>query len=196
MRRLALFPLPIVLFPGAVLPLHIFESRYRQMVAHALEADKRFGLVYHDAARHGQFRMEDRIGCVARIRQFQPLPDGRSLLVTEGMERFRVEDGIESASLYEEGLVEEYADRTEAADAVWALRHEAARMFGSVLHRDGSAADGKVPSIDLTRETAFQIARWIRTEPRWQQQLLERRSEEERLRQLNLLLQLIPSDEN
>ena len=93
LRRLPLFVLPTVLFPGALLPLHVFEPRYRQMAARCLETDKRFGVLYHDGERWGPFALrEGGIGCVAEIVRFQPLPDGRSLLLTQGLERFRIVD--------------------------------------------------------------------------------------------------------
>ena len=69
MRRLPLFPLDVVLFPGELLPLHIFEPRYRRMVARCLETDHRFGLIYHDSDRLGPFLMEEgRVGALGRDR--------------------------------------------------------------------------------------------------------------------------------
>jgi len=111
MRRLPLFPLPVVLFPGAVTPLHIFEPRYRQMVARCIEYDRRFGLLYHDPDRLGPFeRTPGRVGTVAEIGEFRILPDGRSLLLATGIERFRIVDGIESDTKYHEALVEPLVD--------------------------------------------------------------------------------------
>ncbi|TVP47096.1 MAG: hypothetical protein EA350_06025 [Gemmatimonadales bacterium] len=111
MRRLPLFPLPVVLFPGAVTPLHIFEPRYRQMVARCIEYDRRFGLLYHDPDRLGPFeRTPGRVGTVAEIGEFRILPDGRSLLLASGIERFRIVDGIESDTKYHEALVETMTD--------------------------------------------------------------------------------------
>ena len=115
--RLPLFPLPVVLFPTAAMPLHVFEPRYRRMVARCLEYDRRFGLVYHDADEQGPFLTEPgRVGCVAEIESFQPLPDGRSLLLARGVERFRIDDGIESEEPYYEALVSPYADLDGALD--------------------------------------------------------------------------------
>src|SRR5688500_5343510 len=103
MRRLPLFVLPTVLFPGMVLPLHVFEPRYRRMAARCLEADKRFGLLYHDESAKGAIVLtEGRVGGVAEIRQFRPLPDGRSLMLTVGVGRFRVLDTIENEEEYYE----------------------------------------------------------------------------------------------
>ena len=86
-RELPLFPLPdIVLFPSDVLPLHIFESRYRMMLQSVLETDRRFGVVRWDP--HTQSMAS--IGCCAEVIQHQTGEDGRSNIVTLGQQRFRV----------------------------------------------------------------------------------------------------------
>ena len=85
MEVLPLFPLPVVLFPGAPMPLHIFEARYRRMVGRCLEFDKRFGLLHHDSDEDGPFLNEaGQVGTVAVIEEFQPLSDGRSLVLVRG----------------------------------------------------------------------------------------------------------------
>ena len=86
-RELPLFPLPdVVLFPQQLLPLHIFESRYRMMLQTALESDKRFGVVRVDPETR---EMAD-VGCCAEVLQHQTTEDGRSYIVTLGQQRFRV----------------------------------------------------------------------------------------------------------
>src|SRR6266849_10942666 len=95
-RELPIFPLPIVLFPGAPQPLHIFEPRYRQLVHDCLAGDRRFGVAYAapDPApgTPGTPGMPapgpGDVGCVAVIRSTQPLPDGRSNVLTVGERRF------------------------------------------------------------------------------------------------------------
>jgi Lon protease-like protein len=82
---LALFPLPVVLFPGSLLPLHIFEPRYRQLVSDCVEGTHRFGIV---PTADGAEPQPGTMGSVARIRAMQPLPDGRSHIVVSGEERF------------------------------------------------------------------------------------------------------------
>lgn len=92
--RLPLFPLSTVLFPGLVLPLDIFEPRYRTLVAHLMalpELDRQFGVV---AIREGREVGADGIsalhavGCTAQLQQAQEQPDGRWELVTVGRRRF------------------------------------------------------------------------------------------------------------
>ena len=95
---LPLFPLGTVLFPGLVLPLHVFEERYRQLVRDLLalpEEDQRFGVV---CIREGREVGEDgvralyEIGCTARVSTVQGYPDGRFDLVTVGSELFRLDE--------------------------------------------------------------------------------------------------------
>ncbi|CAN5816373.1 hypothetical protein BH23GEM11_BH23GEM11_18510 [soil metagenome] len=148
MRRLPLFPLPVVLFPGAVTPLHIFEPRYRQMVARCIEYDRRFGLLYHDPDRLGPFELTPgRVGTVAEIGEFRILPEGRSLLLATGIERFRIVDGIESDTKYYEALVEPMFD--VAGDDPGEARGDAgADVQGEdEVRRQGRGAggDGEIP---------------------------------------------------
>ncbi len=191
MRRLPLFPLPVVLFPGALMPLHVFEPRYRQMMAHCLESDRRFGLVYHDPDRQGPFDLEPgRVGCVAEILQFQPLPDGRSLVLTEGVERFRIEDGIESEALYFEALVDDYPDLDGGRRGIVQRRRVSVELFHRVL-LEVLNHPGPLPPVSTRGETAFQLAQAIRIDPAWQQELLETRGEARRLDRLDFLFRAI-----
>jgi Lon protease-like protein len=189
--RLPLFPLPVVLFPGAPMPLHVFEPRYRQMVARCVEGDERFGLIYHDPDRHGPFSTENGgVGCIAHIVKFQPLPDGRSLLLIRGVERFRVEDGIESGAPYWEALAAPYEDEREDRRGLVPRRQRSIDLFYRVLEEVVKYKQ-PFPEIDPGTETAFQIAQAIRIDPGWQQDLLVSRRERDRLGQLDELLRLV-----
>ena len=93
---LPLFPLGTVLFPGLVLPLHVFEERYRQLVRDLLalpEQERRFGVV---CIREGRevgadgVRALHEVGCTARVTEVRAHPDGRYDLVTVGAELFRL----------------------------------------------------------------------------------------------------------
>ncbi|HEU0053308.1 MAG TPA: LON peptidase substrate-binding domain-containing protein [Longimicrobium sp.] len=191
MRRLPLFPLPLVLFPGAPLPLHIFEPRYRQMVAHCVEGDSRFGLIYHDPDRHGPYRMDaGGVGTVAEILKFQPLRDGRSLILCRGHDRFRVEDGVESGAMYFEGLVGPYEDDDEDLTGMVVRRRRTIALFHRVLDEVVRYRE-PYPEIDSHAETGFQVAQAIRIDPSWQQTLLEMRRERERLSLLDDLLNAV-----
>jgi Lon protease-like protein len=93
---LPLFPLGLVLFPGVVLPLHVFEERYRALVGELLdlpEADRVFGVIAirqgREVGADGVAALYD-VGCTARIRRVQRYDDGRFDIVTTGATRFRL----------------------------------------------------------------------------------------------------------
>jgi len=86
-----MFPLGTVLFPHALLPLHVFEPRYRALTQRCLEGDKEFGVVLIERGHEvggGDVRFD--VGTVARIVRAGELDDGRWMLVTVGVQRFRV----------------------------------------------------------------------------------------------------------
>jgi Lon protease-like protein len=90
--NLPLFPLNTVLFPGMPLTLHIFEERYKRMIADCLEPRQPFGvvLIRHGKEALGPLADPYRIGCTARILDVQPLTDGRMNIVALGQKRFRI----------------------------------------------------------------------------------------------------------
>ena len=77
--RLPIFPLSVVLFPGTPLPLHIFEPRYRKMLADCLAGDRRFGIT--PAGKDDVMPEPGTVGCIAEVRVNQELPDGRSNVI-------------------------------------------------------------------------------------------------------------------
>jgi Lon protease-like protein len=96
-ERLAIFPLPnIVLFPGALLPLHIFEERYRRMTSDALAGDRSIGMVLlrPDAATDEDPPAVFPVGCLGRITRANRLKDGRYLIILRGESRFRIRSEI------------------------------------------------------------------------------------------------------
>ncbi|WP_432483336.1 LON peptidase substrate-binding domain-containing protein [Kineococcus esterisolvens] len=123
-QRLPLFPLGSVLFPGLVLPLNVFEPRYRRLVqdlvAEEREGLKGFGVVAirsgHEVGEGNARALHD-VGCVALLREVTELEDGRYELVTVGATRFRLL-GIdtEAGTPYPTGLVEPYGDDEDEAD--------------------------------------------------------------------------------
>ncbi len=184
--RLPLFPLPVVLLPGTPMPLHIFEQRYRDMVTDALEGDRRFGMIYHDWDEQGPFLSEEgRIGCVAEIRKHELLPDGRSLLVVEGVERFQIQDGIESDSLYFEALVSPYGDDPELPQPLLMHRRdEVLTLFREVV--DALVAESEeLPELPRDTDISFVLAHTIQGSSEWHQSLIESRDEADRLAQLS-----------
>ena len=105
-RQLPLFPLNVVLFPDALLPLHIFEERYKLMVQRCLDADSQFGVVLIKLGSDvGEPAEPYSVGTVAKIVQVQRLDDGRMLMNVSGQDRFRITE-ITQVRPYIEGQVE------------------------------------------------------------------------------------------
>ena len=135
---LPLFPLGTVLYPGLVLPLHIFEERYRQLVRDLLASaePRRFGVI---AIREGretgvpECPSPCTVGCTAMLRQVQKYEDGRYDLVTVGAHRFRLLE-LDDSGPYLQGEVEllpdEAGDPAQAALAAQAVRPASAATCG------------------------------------------------------------------
>ncbi len=184
-RELPLFPLPdVVLFPQEVLPLHIFEPRYRMLLRTALCSDKRFGIVRWDPESQAMAS----VGCCAEILHCQTQDDDRSNIVTMGQQRFRVLEILREMP-YRVGLVSWVEDSggddpTEtlhalAADVTQALR-DVVELTGKLI---GKPAGLPADLPDLPRELSFWIgAHLAGPVADQQQQLLEITDTGERLR--------------
>src|SRR5688500_7321792 len=114
---LPIFPLPnVVLFPNVFLPLHIFEPRYREMVADALRGDRIIGMMLLRPGYENQYEGRPPvypIGCAGLITHTDRLPDGRYNIVLRGLEKFRViaeDDGCPYRLAHVETLMERLDD--------------------------------------------------------------------------------------
>jgi Lon protease-like protein len=138
-QTLRLFPLPgVVLLPHAILPLHIFEPRYRQMMEDALESD---GLITIIQARQksvgavGPAELEE-YGCVGRVLKHARLPDGRFNLLLVGLKRARLVEELPSGKLYRTARAE-ILDDIEVADERGELRSKLIAEFKACLATSG-----------------------------------------------------------
>jgi Lon protease-like protein len=107
-EEIGIFPLGMVLNPGAVIPLHIFEMRYRQLFNQAWEGSTKVGIVMFDKEKN----LWSRVGTMCKVVEFQTQPDGRIITVNEGDQRFRVLKVTRSGSQmeYAKALVEFHDD--------------------------------------------------------------------------------------
>lgn len=114
-RELPLFPLDMVLFPQMLVPLHIFEERYRLLIDRCAASGEPFGIVLVTGIDEetGQSRTA-RVGCTARVARVERLPDGRMNIQVAGEERFRLLDQHE-AQPYRTGIVAPVHDAPRAA---------------------------------------------------------------------------------
>ena len=184
-RELPLFPLPdVVLFPRDVLPLHIFESRYRMMLESVLEDDRRFGVVRWDP----QTQSMASVGCCAEVLQHQTAEDGRSNIVTLGQQRFRVLDVVRETpyrtamvSWIEDEPVDDQTKLRELATNVDQALRDVVELTGKLTGSPAALPDD-LP--DLPRELSFWIGAHLGGPVAEQQQeLLELTDAQERLEQ-------------
>lgn len=188
--RLPLFPLGLVLFPGELLPLHIFEPRYRQLLADCLAGEPRFGLLQPGIGREAP--AVSAVGCIAGIRGTQGMPDGRANIVVQGERRFLVTRYLEEGTPYLLAMVEPFDDRAEeppdplavAAVAEEFRRYDAARRELHELPVDTS------PLPADPGELSFHVAAAAMLDLAEKQRLLESRSARERI---GRLLELLPA---
>ena len=136
-KEIPLFPLPIVLLPGEVLPLHIFEERYKAMLADVRAGEGSFGLVYFEPADEALVRPSEAavrptagaFGCLAAIRDVAMLEDGRSNILTVGVRRFHLLDYVDSDRPYLVGDVQFFDDEEDASEEVEKLADEVFELF-------------------------------------------------------------------
>lgn len=164
-RRLAMFPLSTVLFPGGSLALHVFEPRYRALMTHCLAGDGEFGVVLIERGSEvggGDHRVG--VGTVARIESATPFPDGRWAVLVRGLERLRVVQWLPEDP-YPLALVEDVSNPSEprsGSEAITDRAHAAVRKARALLSelRD-SPPLGDVPPEAHTPEA---VAWWLCSE--------------------------------
>ena len=166
-----LFPLALVALPGELVPLHIFEERYKTMVELCLREQREFGIVWL-----GDDGLQE-IGCACAIdRVLERMEDGRLNLVVRGTRPFRVVERV-SELAYPAGVVEFLEDRSEEIDPELA---QAARVaYAALVSR---ATEHEVDERELLTMDAYAMAGRVEFGLETKQGLLDMRSENARLR--------------
>lgn len=171
-ERFPLFPLGLVLLPGELVPLHIFEDRYKLMIGECLDEEREFGIIWlsDDGLKE--------VGCSARItRVLERFDDGRLNILVEGTDPFRLARRIEDLP-YPAGDIELLADDAEAdKDALERARSRYADLVEQVT-------DSRPEPDALAQLDAYGMAATLEVAPAAKQSLLELRSESSRLEQL------------
>ena len=181
---LPLFPLEVVLLPGATLPLHIFEERYKLMIGEALERHSEFGIVL------AKGRSLANLGCSALVEKvIKRYEDGRLDILTAGRRRFEILF-LDDQQPYLQAAVHFIADDEAAAapapEVIARLRQLCARAAEYVPAMEAVA--GGEEALDT-----FQIAGIVPADIDFKQRLLGQRSEAERMAALNEYLEkLVP----
>lgn len=191
--RLPIFPLPAVLFPGTPLPLHIFEPRYKRMLADCLAADRCFGITPVPPAR--DVPEPGTVGCVAEVRVNQELPDGRANIVVLGGSRFVLARLLDESLPYLVAQVQTFDDDPDtqpASDETITLRALFARYFAGLRQlNDVEPEEPALPDDPLS--LSFQVAGAIECDPGVKHRLLAERSTVRRFKALLLLLPVLTS---
>jgi Lon protease-like protein len=190
-----LFPLPnVVLFPNVFLPLHIFEARYRQMVAAALAGDRIIGMVLLRPGYENEYDGTPPIyatGCAGLITHHETLEDGRYNLVLRGLEKFTIntEEGPADGRLYRSAVITPVHDevRDDERDDLRRerkrLQHLLAPLFSDEL---ASVLPETMPDVDLINA----LAQYLEFAPMEKLALLERHGPLARCRSMVELLEM------
>jgi Lon protease-like protein len=175
LERFPLFPLDLVLLPQELVPLHIFEERYKLMIGECLDEEREFGILWlsDDGLKE--------IGCSARIsRVLERFDDGRLNILVEGAEPFRLLRRIEDLP-YPAGDIELLGD-ADTGDAGSAER--ARKRYADLVEE---VTDTRPEEDELARLDAYGMAATLDVAHEAKQQLLELRSERGRLKRLDSL---------
>ena len=181
--EIPLFPLA-VLFPGAVLPLHIFEPRYRQMVIDCQSANKPMGIVLPMPESEFMSEVPCNVGTMAEIHGLEKLDDGRYLFNAVGTQRFRILSQHHQKP-YLSALVEPYADEAEPVSELKDVTHAAQRLFKEYIEillepESEVSVQGRIPN--QPEALSYFIASLLQTiDDEQKQQFLEMTSTSERL---------------
>ncbi|MBI2983157.1 MAG: LON peptidase substrate-binding domain-containing protein [Chloroflexi bacterium] len=183
-----LFPLDNVLFPDMLMPLHIFEPRYRLPVRRSIEKETPFGIVLiQEGEEVGPAAVPHRIGTLAAIVAHAPLPDGRFLITVQGDRRFEIDSVIDDEEPYLLGRVRYFGDPPE--EAARSLANTVAEAYADYVVGVVAATGGvrrEVPVVDEIQggspcDVSFRIAAGLAIEDDERQMLLETATARERL---------------
>jgi uncharacterized protein len=188
-----IFPLPnVVLFPNVFLPLHIFEPRYRAMVADAVRGDRIIGMTLLQPGFEADYERRPPIypiGCAGVITHSEPLADGRFNIVLRGMEKFRI-TAEDTSRTYRLATVEALPETLTEADRIEVrqkrLRLEA--VLAATIER--SAGEPRFPPAVPDEDLVHALAQYLPLEPLERQALLERDGIAARCRGLIELLEM------
>ena len=188
-----LFPLPnVVLFPSVSLPLHVFEPRYREMVADTLDGDRMIGMVLLRPGWEGEYEGRPAIysvGCAGLITHAERTDDGRYNIVLKGLHKFKV-DGEDHSRRYRIATIEPILEPLDERDrqAITAERRRLEALL--VPQPSGRGVDHTMPPSMPDEELVNALAQYLDLEVVEKQALLERNGLVQRCRSLIELLEM------
>ncbi len=177
-QLLPLFPLQVVLFPQSVLPLHIFEGRYKRLIHECLDGEREFGINLVTEAGLAK------VGCTAVVLKVATqYADGRMDILVEGRRRYMLDRLVTASTLYSVGRVSMLPLKDEVVDS--ALAVETVRMHNQLVDLVYREEAYRLEYDATNRQFSFKVAQKAGMELVRRQQLLELDSENERLRLLH-----------
>jgi Lon protease-like protein len=201
-KQLPLFPLPLVLLPNEVLPLHIFEPRYQQMLTDIELRRNLFGINFFDSdtAQSDQPPVGS-VGCAAEVREINMLPDGRSNIITSGVIRYRLLQYVDAGTPYLCGEIEFFEDEPEPADELQPVADEVFDLFERIAKAAFklSGNRGSFPEIPKTdpESLSFLVTAAFNLDDDIKYKMIEMTSTSERLTKLrSILLQAVDKMES
>ncbi len=181
---LPLFPLNLVLFPPFLLGIHIFEERYKAMIAACAQVDSAFGVVLiREGEEVGKPAVPHDIGCVVRIQEIETLEDGQLNLIVSAERRFRILEYMEADQPYLIGRVEDLEDEPESREGLEEIASELTMLFLRYLALLTERVQQEQPAFALPTDPSllsFCVAYIIRVPLEGQQRLLEMTDARER----------------
>ncbi|MBL0940308.1 MAG: LON peptidase substrate-binding domain-containing protein [Gemmatimonadaceae bacterium] len=197
-ETLPLFPLGVVLFPGTALPLHIFEPRYRQMLADIRAGNSRFGLLTSIEGVEERDLPAGRVGCVAEVTDVEMLPDGRANIVVRGRERIALDQFVEARAPYHVGDVDVVPDIPDTnAVALTVQAGELAAHFRRVVaavQRLNKQTNEPPTLPDAAAQLPWAIAAMIDLDVGQRYELLAERNPAKRLAQIDAVIRRVLPD--
>jgi Lon protease-like protein len=196
--RLPIFPLGVVVFPGTTQPLHIFEPRYRQLLADVLAGDRRFGISYVEAEPEADPTPGvGEVGCRVLVRASAPLAGGRSNVLTVGEERYVLRAYLETDKPYLVAEVESFDDSAGPEVGVGELAERVRDQYVRVADAVTCLADAARAPVQLSadaKELSFQVAAGLPVDGATKQRLLVVASTRERLALLHRISSALATD--
>ncbi len=192
---LPIFPLPtVVLFPNVFLPLHIFEPRYRQMVADALAGDRIIGMVTLRQGHEDDYEGSPPIyatGCSGLITHVEKLDDGRYNIILRGLEKFSIhsEESPAAGRQYRSAVISPI-DESVRADDRDELRRERKKLQNLLTPLFNGGLEGRLPEAMPDEDLVNALAQYLEFEPMEKLALLERHGPLARCRSMVELLEM------
>jgi Lon protease-like protein len=192
-KHLPIFPLPLVLLPNEMMPLHIFEERYRQMLTDVEDDRRLFGIsLFQPTESFIEKPPVGTVGCVAEVREVETLPDGRSNILTIGLIRYRLLDYIEADEPYLVGDVDFFEDEAEDEEILTPLANEVFALFTRIAKAAHKLSGERGEFLEIPQaepeQLSFLVTAAFNLDAETKYRLIETRSTIERLTLLREIL--------